>query len=136
MHCRDLGESFPTSIYYLLAKFGFDTAENERCKICPLSVYRDLVRSIIIIIYHYYFCEFSFGPDIIIITDRPGFVKKLALRHAPRLPSAGGRAPRARRALHPRALNADDCSPNLSRFFEPLGLDGKEDLPFACLPAQ
>ena len=25
---------------YLLAKFGFDTAENEPCKICPLSVYR------------------------------------------------------------------------------------------------
>ena len=29
VHCVDLGESFPTSIYYLLAKFGFDTAENE-----------------------------------------------------------------------------------------------------------
>ena len=25
----ELGESFPTSIYYLLAKFGFDTAKNE-----------------------------------------------------------------------------------------------------------
>ena len=25
---------------YLLAKFGFDTAENEPCKVCPLSVYR------------------------------------------------------------------------------------------------
>ena len=24
---------------YLLAKFGFDTAENEPCKVCPLSVY-------------------------------------------------------------------------------------------------
>ena len=24
---------------YLLAKFGFDTAENEACKVCPLSVY-------------------------------------------------------------------------------------------------
>merc|ERR1712078_27349 len=23
---------------YLLAKFGFDTAENEPCKVCPLSV--------------------------------------------------------------------------------------------------
>jgi len=35
VHCVDLGESFPTSIYYLLillAKFGFDTAENEPCK--------------------------------------------------------------------------------------------------------
>ena len=25
---------------YLLAKIGFDTAENEPCKVCPLSVYR------------------------------------------------------------------------------------------------
>ena len=25
---------------YLLAKFGFDTAENELCKVCPLSAYR------------------------------------------------------------------------------------------------
>ena len=25
---------------YLLAKFDFDTAENEPCKICPLSAYR------------------------------------------------------------------------------------------------
>ena len=25
---------------YLLAKFGFDTAENEPCKDCPLSAYR------------------------------------------------------------------------------------------------
>ena len=25
---------------YLLAKFGFDTAENEACKDCPLSAYR------------------------------------------------------------------------------------------------
>ena len=40
VHCVDLGESFPTSIYYLLANFGFDTAENEPCKVCPLSVYR------------------------------------------------------------------------------------------------
>ena len=60
MHCVDLGESFPTSffpcpffsiffskqiaiptsIYYLLATFGFNTAENEPCKVCPLSVYR------------------------------------------------------------------------------------------------
>ena len=25
---------------YLLAKFGFDTAENEPCKVCPISAYR------------------------------------------------------------------------------------------------
>ena len=25
---------------YLLAKFGLDTAENEPCKVCPLSAYR------------------------------------------------------------------------------------------------
>ena len=25
---------------YLLEKFGFDTAENEPCKVCPLSAYR------------------------------------------------------------------------------------------------
>ena len=25
---------------YLLATFGFDTAENEPCKVCPLSTYR------------------------------------------------------------------------------------------------
>ena len=37
----------------LLAKFGFDTAENEPCKVCPLSVYESL-------------------RSIIIITDRPG----------------------------------------------------------------
>ena len=29
----ELGESFPTSIYYLLAKFGLDTAENEPLKV-------------------------------------------------------------------------------------------------------
>ena len=34
---------------YLLAKFGFDTAENEPCKVCPLSAYRSPVRLIIII---------------------------------------------------------------------------------------
>ena len=38
VHCVDLGESFPTSI--LFAKFGFDTAVNEPCKVCPLSAYR------------------------------------------------------------------------------------------------
>jgi len=34
---------FETDSYskeYLLAKFGFDTAENEPCKVCPLSAYR------------------------------------------------------------------------------------------------
>ena len=36
----DLGESFHMSIYYLLANFGFDTAENEPCKVCPLPAYR------------------------------------------------------------------------------------------------
>ena len=30
----DLVKSFPTSIYYLLAKFGFETAENESLKPC------------------------------------------------------------------------------------------------------
>ena len=34
VHCVDLGESFPTSIYYLIAKIGVDTAENE-----PLEVW-------------------------------------------------------------------------------------------------
>ena len=39
VHCVDLGESFPTSYSneYLLAKFGFDTAENEPCKVCPVK---------------------------------------------------------------------------------------------------
>ena len=40
----DLDESFQMSIcYYLLlvvAKTGFDTAENEPFKVCPLSAYR------------------------------------------------------------------------------------------------
>ena len=27
---------------YLLAKFGFDTFENQPCKVCPLSAYRSL----------------------------------------------------------------------------------------------
>ena len=30
----------PVSNAYLLAKFGFDTAENEPCKVCLLSAYR------------------------------------------------------------------------------------------------
>ena len=38
--CRSRRELIPTSIYYLLTKFGFDTAENEPCKVCPLSAYR------------------------------------------------------------------------------------------------
>ena len=33
----DLGESFHTSIYYLLAKIGFDTAENEPAKNCKFA---------------------------------------------------------------------------------------------------
>ena len=28
---------------YFLAKFGFDTEENELCKVCPLSAYRSLL---------------------------------------------------------------------------------------------
>ena len=40
VYCVDLCESFHISIYYLLAKIGFDTAENEPCKVCPLSAYR------------------------------------------------------------------------------------------------
>ena len=35
-----LFEQIANSNAYLLAKFGFDTAENEPCKVCPLSVYR------------------------------------------------------------------------------------------------
>ena len=31
----DLVKSFQTSIYYLLAKIGFDTAENVSSKVCP-----------------------------------------------------------------------------------------------------
>ena len=34
MHFVDLGESY--SKVYLLAKFGFDTAEKEPCKVCPI----------------------------------------------------------------------------------------------------
>ena len=56
VHCVDLGESFSVSPHvpflnllfeqianfneHLLAKFGFDTAEKEPCKVCPLSAYR------------------------------------------------------------------------------------------------
>ena len=36
---RELSNAFISNAY-LLAKFGFDTAENEPCKVCPLSVYR------------------------------------------------------------------------------------------------
>ena len=39
----DLGESFHrvfTPYIYLLTKFGFDIAENETCKVYPLSMYR------------------------------------------------------------------------------------------------
>ena len=33
----DLVKSFQTSVYYLLAKFGFDTAENETLNVCQKS---------------------------------------------------------------------------------------------------
>ena len=35
-----LFEQIANSNEYLLAKFGFDTAENEPSKVCPLSAYR------------------------------------------------------------------------------------------------
>ena len=35
MHCVDLGESFSNA--YFLAKFRFDTAENEPSKVCPIE---------------------------------------------------------------------------------------------------
>ena len=38
--CRRELSTIANSNEYLLAKFGFDTAENEPCKGCPLSVYR------------------------------------------------------------------------------------------------
>ena len=38
VYCVDLGESFQNE--YSLAKIGFDTAENEPCNVCPLSVHR------------------------------------------------------------------------------------------------
>ena len=34
VHPLDLVKSFQTSIYYLSAKIGFDTAENEALNIC------------------------------------------------------------------------------------------------------
>ena len=34
VNIADLVKSFLTSVYYLFAKFGFDTAENEPCKVC------------------------------------------------------------------------------------------------------
>ena len=58
----------------MLAKFGFDTAENEPCKVCPLSAYRDPVRirswlpAAKTLTDLLAFCEFSFGAD----TDPPG----------------------------------------------------------------
>ena len=36
VHCVDLGESFPNSNEYLLANFGFDTADNEPSKVCRI----------------------------------------------------------------------------------------------------
>ena len=38
--CRSRRELYPNSNAYFLAKFGFDTAENEPFQVCPLSVYR------------------------------------------------------------------------------------------------
>ena len=38
-----LFEQIANSNEYLLAKFGFDTAENKPCKVCPLSAYRLLL---------------------------------------------------------------------------------------------
>ena len=35
-----LFEQIANSNEYLLAKFGFDTAENEPFQVCPLSAYR------------------------------------------------------------------------------------------------
>ena len=35
-----LFEQIANSNEYLLAKFGFDTAESEPCEVCPLSAYR------------------------------------------------------------------------------------------------
>ena len=35
-----LFEQIANSNAYLLAQFGFDTAENKPCKVCPLSAYR------------------------------------------------------------------------------------------------
>ena len=40
MYWVDLGESFLYCNEYLIAKVGFDTGENESCKVCLLSVYR------------------------------------------------------------------------------------------------
>ena len=36
VHCVDLGESFQTHNCFF-SKFGFDTAENEPCKVCPID---------------------------------------------------------------------------------------------------
>ena len=47
VHCVDLGESFHVffrrelSNAYFLAKFRFDTAENEPSKVCPIDEARD-----------------------------------------------------------------------------------------------
>ena len=44
--CKSCRSREELSNEYFLAKFGFDTAENEPCKVCPLSAYRSD---------HYYF---------------------------------------------------------------------------------
>ena len=37
LHCVDLEDSFQTHIYLVIAKCGFDTAENEPSKVCRKS---------------------------------------------------------------------------------------------------
>ena len=39
----NLVKGFQTSSYYLLAKFGFDTAENESLKVCLIFKLWDLI---------------------------------------------------------------------------------------------
>ena len=53
MHCVHLSESFPTNLLletdsyaneYLAEKISLDTAENEPCKVCPLSQIRQIAQ--------------------------------------------------------------------------------------------
>ena len=63
VHCVDLGESFPT-----IALIGFDTAENEPRKVCPLFVYRS------------YYCYRSYPyyryPKVVVLTCDPDAIVK------------------------------------------------------------
>ena len=52
---------------YLLLKFGFDTADNEPCKVCPLSVYRSGFHC-------YYYYRSGLLLFLLQITDSPGRV--------------------------------------------------------------